>query len=49
MMRFGWKGENLAVRISDWAWKMYSGLSCMCMFQTWTNPSGSWGAEGFFV
>jgi hypothetical protein len=49
MTRFGWKGENFAVRMSDVEWKVNSGEECEWRFQILIMPSGSYGAEGFLV
>lgn len=48
-MRFGWNGENFAVRMSDIEWKTYSGLEWRWRFHTCTMPLGSWGAVTLFV
>lgn len=41
MMRFGWKGENFAVRISLVEWNVNSGEEWEWRFQMLIIPSGS--------
>jgi hypothetical protein len=48
-MRLGWKGENLEVRMSEVEWKVNSGEVGEWRFHTFIMPSGSYGADGFFV
>jgi len=47
--RLGWKGENFAVRMSEVEWKVNSGEEWEWRFQMFITPSGSYGAERFFV